>query len=273
MLLIDSPYLSHRSFSLQNRLTTSTGLDATLIHNFIRSLGPLKRKFPNAEMIFTWESYGSSQWRRELYPSYKPPKFVNDGYKEQVRDLQRLLSNIGYQQFYSNGNEADDVLARLCYDNVDKNIVIFTVDKDIMQLINNNVHIYNGKELFEEHDVKNKYLVSPNQIPDLLAIWGDVSDNIDGIESYGFKKSVEIINKFGDIEHIPENHPLRKQFSKIEMNKKLTTLNSRCNIVDYKPLPFVSTKDIITKYELKQLGENIENYRSNENESRQTSLI
>ena len=209
MLLIDSPYLSHRSFSLQNRLTTSTGLDATLIHNFIRSLGPLKRKFPNAEMIFTWESYGSSQWRRELYPSYKPPKFVNDGYKEQVRDLQRLLSNIGYQQFYSNGNEADDVIASLC-DLSKDNVCIFTVDKDLMQLINNTTHLYNGKELFEEHDVFEKFGVYPLQIPDLLAIWGDVSDNIEGIPGFGFKKSVEIIEKYHRIESIPKEHPLSK---------------------------------------------------------------
>jgi DNA polymerase I len=271
-LLLDAPYLSHRSFALHNRLTTSTGLDSTLIHNFIRSLGPLKRKFPDAKFEFAWESYGTSQWRRELYPSYKPPRFVNDGYKEQVRDLQRLLSNLGYKQYYSPGNEADDVIARLCQMS-EGNTCIFTVDKDLMQLINHSVHMYNGKELFESNDVKNRYLVDPLQIPDLLAIWGDVSDNIEGIESFGLKKSAEVINKFGDIEHIPENHSLRKQYAKIELNKKITTLNSNCPLVDYKPLPFASTNDIITKYELKSIGENIENYRSEYDGTRQTTFV
>jgi DNA polymerase-1 len=262
LLLIDSPFLSHRSFSLQNRLTTSTGLDATLIHNFIRSLGPLKRKFPSAEMVFCFESYGTTQWRKELYPNYKPSKHVCDTYKEQVRDLQRLLSNLGYKLYYAPGNEADDVIATLST-NSSGNVCIFTVDKDLMQLVNHSVHMFNGKELFMEKDVFNKYLVSPNQIPDLLSVWGDVSDNIEGIESFGLKKAAELINKYGHIENIPESEPIHKQLVKLKLNKQLTTLNTSCPLVSYKPTPFSSTKDIISRYELKQIGENIENYRSN----------
>jgi 5'-3' exonuclease len=147
------------------------------------------------------------------------------------------------------------------------------VDKDMMQLINDKVHMYNGKELFEAKDVKNKYLVEPEFIPDLLAIWGDVSDNIEGIPSYGLVKSADIVNQYGHIEHIPKNHPLQKQYVKIEMNKKLTTLNSQATIVDYKPYPKCDTFDIIQRYELKSVGEHIEDYRSEHNENRQTTFI
>ena len=262
MLLIDSPFLSHRSFSLQNKLTTSTGLDATLIHNFIRSLGPLKRKFPSAEMVFAFESYGTTQWRKELYQNYKPSKHVCDDYKEQVRDLQRLLSNLGYKLYYSPGNEADDVIATLSI-NSNKNVCMLTVDKDLMQLLCDSIHMYNGKELFTEKDVFNKYLVYPHQIPDLLAVWGDVSDNIEGIESFGLKKSAELVNRYGHIENIPESEPIHKQIAKIKLNKQLTTLNTSCPLVNYKPLPFVSTNDIISKYELKQISESIESYKNN----------
>lgn len=271
-LLLDSPFLAHRSFALHNRLTTSTGIDATLIHNFIRSLGPLKRKFPDAEMKFAWESYGTVQWRRELYPSYKPPKFVNDGYKEQVRDLQRLLSNLGYKLYYANGNEADDTIASLC-DSSTGNVCIFTVDKDLMQLVNNSVHVYNGKELFTERDVFEKFGVYPLQIPDLLAIWGDTADNIEGLPGFGFKKSVEVIEKYQRIESIPKEHPLSKSMDKLILNKKLTTLNRSCHIISYVPQPFVPISSIISKYELKQVGEHIEDYRSNYNEQRQTTFI
>jgi len=271
-LLLDAPYLAHRSFNLNRRLTTSTGLDSTLIHNFIRSLNPLKHKFPETEFIFCWESYGTSQWRRELYPNYKPPKMVDDGYKTQVRDLQRLLMNLGYKQFYSPSNEADDVIATLCRFNTNP-VMIFTVDKDMMQLINHSVHMYNGKFIFMSKDVKEKYLVLPEQIPDLLAVWGDTSDNIDGIESFGLKKASELVNKYGDIEHIPETEPIYKQMNKLKLNKRLTTLNSSCSLVNYKPLPVISTPELLNKYELRSIGNNIEEYRSNEYGTTQTTFI
>ena len=68
MLIIDGPYLSHRSYSVDFKLTTTTGLNSTLIFGFLKTLNALKKQFTPDDIIVTWESYGTPSWRKKQYP-------------------------------------------------------------------------------------------------------------------------------------------------------------------------------------------------------------
>lgn len=275
-LLIDSPYLAYRSFNLNNRLTTSTGLDSTLIHNFIRSLGPLKRKFPDARFVFAWESYGTTQWRRKLYPDYKPHKLMEQDFFFQMKELQQLLLLLGYKQFTSDTNEADDVIATLTglLDNLP--CIIFTTDKDIMQLIICKIIVvYNGKEIIDQIDVQNKFGIMPYQIPDLLAIWGDTSDNIEGIKGFGLKKSAKYIVDYGSVENLPDSPGFTKDLSllylnrnKILLNRQLTKLKNDCILKPIEKDNNITIDKVLDKYELKKIKERIDEYKAGMNVAR-----
>jgi len=259
-LLIDGPYLAHRSFDAPYKLTTSQGFDATMIHTFIRSLNSFNNILKPDRIIITWESPRTPSWRRQLCSTYKPRGArgaLHPHYITQLKDLQDLLYQLKVKQYNSPNNEADDVLANYVEHHQDQNIIIYTRDKDIMQLINNKCHMFDGKQIVRIQDVICKFDVKPDELLDYLSIRGDKSDNIEGVEGYGPKKTVRAM----------ELGTLSNAFSKDEMsiinrNRKLITLNKFCsirNIPTHKPES--SAEDILDKYELNALKEKLDEYK------------
>ena len=226
-LLIDGPYLYHRSANVPYKLTNSSGVDTTSLHSFFVSINALRKKFNPDEIIVTWESHGTPSWRKKISSKYKL-NYESNVDPIQLKDIQYLLHLFGVPQYYAPENEADDVIASL-KESSKGCIVIFTIDKDIMQLVDDNTHIWNGKKLFKIKDVKEKFLVEPKEIPDLLAICGDNVDNIIGIKGYGPKKSAKIINKYGSIEKFIKEEKCNFPF-RLSMNKSLTLLNNKCKV-------------------------------------------
>lgn len=267
LLIVDGPYLAHRSYCAPYKLTTSEGLDATLIHSFFRSLNALRKKFTPDQIIVTWESYGTVSWRREIFPFYKKQRRkVSEEYVNGVQDTQLLLDKLKVKQYYSPNNEADDVIAKLVEENQLLNVLIFTVDKDIMQLVSSKCHVWNGKDMFDEEAVRNKFGVEPENIPDFLAVKGDSSDDIPGIKGYGDRKTAQLIRNYKEIENIPEDNTISKYKNTIERNKKLTVLNKNCTLVemenkDFKSNENISITDILDKYQLKKMSEELGEFK------------
>jgi len=258
-LIIDGPYLAHRSYSAPYRLNTSKNINSTLVHSFLTTLLSLKKQFEPIQTIIAWESHGTKSWRREQYKPYKPQHKLESDFVSQQEDVKTLLSYLGYEQYYSPNNEADDVIAKLT--SKPKPIVIFTTDKDIMQLVDQNCHVFNGKKIYDKFEVIKKFGVSPNQISDFLAITGDISDNIPGVKNYGPKKTAKAIKEFGLVEKIPHTHSLNKYKQQILYNKRLTQLNKNCDLKEYKPNKTQTMYSILDKYELRRIEENINKYK------------
>jgi len=266
-LLIDGSYLAHRSHLAPYTLTTSTGLNSKLIHSFLTSLKSLYNKYNPKQTVIAWESYPTISWRRELYPTYKPCNSDYSEYAELTIDLKFILRLLNIPQYYAPNNEADDVLANLSV-RVTKPTLIFTVDKDLMQLVNDDipVHILSKSKIFNESRVYDKYKVHPSQIPDLLAITGDKSDNIVGINGLGPKKTSDLLSQYDTLQAIPY-HKFKggeDDFQRATLNKKLTTLNYDCNIQPLYPdgsLISSSLDELLEKYELTQIQSSINKFK------------
>ncbi len=248
-MIIDGPYLAHRSFKAPYKLTTSTGLDSTLIFTFLKSLKLLKRKYCPSSVILTWESHGTPSWRRDLLPTYKPHKKVCEDYLVQLEDLQVYLDNMNVPQYYSPTNEADDVIATLLKD---EPTLIFTIDKDIMQLIDDRIPIgvIVKHELFREKEFVRKFNIQPKQMPDYLALVGDKSDNIKGVVGIGKVKSTKLLAKYKIADLIPLTPKQRKI---VELNQKLTRLNHNCKLVKKEFCDKMTNEEILEKYEIKEV--------------------
>jgi len=257
-LLVDGPYLAHKAFLAPFKLTTTKGRDATMIQAFIRSLNATRKKFNPKQIIIAWESHGTPSWRRELYPAYKPSQPIDIQYVTELKDLQILLYLLNVPQYSAANNEADDVIATMAKENT----LIYTVDKDIMQLINDSCHVYNdkAKKIFTEIEVKEKFLVPPKLIPDLLAIMGDKADNIQGLNGYGNKKAVKLLEKYDDLESMKELIG-KEALVKILKNKTLTLLNKKCKLRKATYNGKETIESIMDKYELKKMKESIAEYK------------
>jgi len=256
-LIVDGPYLSHKSYAAPYRLTTPDGLDATMIHGFIRSLNARRKEFNPNKIIVAWESHGTPSWRKQLSKIYKPGKQLNKQFISSQEDLKILLQLLNVPQYMSPTNEADDVIARLTTNkDIEKPILIYTPDKDIMQLIDENCHTTDGKEIMNLGRVKTKFGVWPKEIPKYLAIVGDVVDNIKGIDGIGPKKAAKYIYATDK-----EDCPLRQYKNKIEFNEKLTTLNWHCPLVKLKTTTEHTIETLLDKYRLKSIKEKLDEYK------------
>ena len=270
-LLIDGPYLSHRSHCAPYNLTTSTGLNATAIHNFMRSLLSFYKKFKPETVAVCWESHGTPSWRRQLYADYKPAGTIDPDYLEELADIKILLHLLNIKQFYAPANEADDVLCTLVTKHTEhKSVVIFTRDKDIMQLVTSNippVHIYDGKEIFDEMKVFKKFGVFPYQICDYLSLVGDTVDNIPGVNGIGPKKATKLLEEHDTVEAIPiEDFPNgNDSFFQAIQAKQLIALNCEAQVKcvftsDY--ATDLTLEKILDKYELESIKKDLSKYQA-----------
>jgi len=216
--IVDGSYLAHRSFHAF-QLFNSKGKPTNLIYSFLISLNCYHKKLKPKHTYITWDVKAESQ-RRKIDGNYKPPKHLHPSYINQVKVLQKILYCLSIPQYYSPGFEADDVIATLCRNKADSTKVIFTIDKDIFQLVNEKTWIFDGKKLIDEKMVIEKFGVEPSLIPYLLAITGDPSDNIEGFKGYGYKKASKVVKQFLQTGELPKDIDT----GKFEKNLKLTKL-------------------------------------------------
>ena len=134
----------------------------------------------------------------------------------QLPKIMEVLDGYNIPKYKVDGYEADDVMATLAtrFSSEDIEVFIVTGDKDLMQLVEPNVNIAllgkgEGKSLFKyirtDNDVVDYLGVRPSQVIDLFGLMGDKSDGIPGVQGIGPKTGVELITKYGDLEHLYEN--------------------------------------------------------------------
>ena len=165
----------------------------------MNSLGSLADLFDTDHFIFCWDSRKNK--RRQIYKDYKRKRYEERTADEQFKDEEtkrqitllrsRVLPTIGFKNsFVCTGYEADDVIAQICVQYHDHEMVIVSTDKDLFQCLTPTICMYrmlpSGKtELLTNWDFIRKWEISPEEWADVLAIAGDTSDNIEGVAGVG----------------------------------------------------------------------------------------
>ena len=220
ILICDGMNTFLRGFHV-NPASNEDGVHIGGIVGFLNSLGYAIKRFNPTRCIVVFDGEGGSYRRKQIYSEYKAGRsktttsnrfyqFHNDP-EAIVEDKNREISRVAeYLQCLPvtfvmiNKIEADDVIAYIAtdiYNGPDHNIKIMSTDKDFLQLVNENVHVWRPteKKLYTPDVVKEKYEIPANQFMLLRTIEGDSSDNIPGVPYVGkkrVKKSLkELINK------------------------------------------------------------------------------
>ena len=123
---------------------------------------------------------------------------------EQIKPLYSIFEKINIPVYKKDGYEADDILGTISnyFHNTGIETYILSSDKDLMQLVKEDVFVYTPgnnfveSKIYNENEVFNKYTVKPNQIIDYLSLLGDVSDNIPGVKGVGKKTASKLIAKY-----------------------------------------------------------------------------
>jgi len=207
VLLIDGLNTFFRCWST-NPMMNEDGEHVGGTVGFLRSIGAVIRNENPTRVIVVFDGKGGSQKRRELFPQYKAErkvKFrVNRQYegmmdeedeqvslKRQLSWLGNILSILPVTTMIYDNIEADNVIGYL-YRQVlkeDETGVIFSSDKDFLQLVNNSVYVWNPlkKEKLDIEGVKAKYGIHPHNFIWYRVLDGDVSDCIEGVKGVGLK--------------------------------------------------------------------------------------
>ncbi|GAG50247.1 unnamed protein product, partial [marine sediment metagenome] len=153
---------------------------------------------------------GKPKERLELFEDYKATrKPMPDNLRSQIPLVEKVLEAMNIPVCVIEDQEADDVIATLVRAAEKKGLTTYiaTGDKDLFQLIGESTYVYDGRNdtVFDEDAAVEKYGVRPDQLGDWLALVGDASDNIPGVQGIGPKGATELMKEFGSLDAILEN--------------------------------------------------------------------
>jgi len=200
------------------------------VYHFINTLRRFLEEHNHDKVVVFWDGDSNSSIRKSIYPQYKGNRrqdmneYKYESYLSQKARVKMYLEEVYIRQVEMKDNEADDLIAYYSQIATDENIIIFSGDKDLTQLINERVTIYSpvAKRYFKNGD---KISINKVEIPhrnvSLCKIFtGDKSDNIEGIEGLGEKTLVKLfpqmqektctIEELLDIaRNIPQKKPIK----------------------------------------------------------------
>ena len=188
------------------------GMNTSVLFGFTKFLRDIqKRESPDLLGVALDPKGGC--FRCELYPEYKANRPATpEDIIASVPYLRRLLQAMRIPIYEIEGYEADDVIGTLAMRGAEQgyDVYMVTPDKDYGQLVGPNRHLYkqkgDGVEIVRAEDICQKYgIPDPVLVRDILAIWGDASDNIPGVPGIGEKGACKLVGEWGDCENILAN--------------------------------------------------------------------
>ena len=240
LFLLDSFNLIFRAFHARQRMNappmrTSRGTSTEAVYIFYTMLRRLLKQYKPDSLAAAFESPGPT-FRDLEFPAYKatrtetPPELL-----EQIPIIECLLQSLRIPVLSAPGFEADDVIATIALRAADAgyDVWIISSDKDLLQLVGGPIAMMDPMKkdfLYDPDKVKEAKGVFPPQIPDLLALVGDTSDNIPGAPGIGEKGAAALLEQFGSVEAAMDraSEVTRKAYREsLENNREQIALSKR----------------------------------------------
>ncbi len=205
-LLIDGNYFIHRTYHAIEAVPNSKGIITNAVGGSLYTIKKMINMHRTQRIAVVFDSTEPT-FRHKLYDGYKgdrPPSPVE--LTRQIDLLQQLLDLAGICTIKRPGFEGDDIIGTLahkfgCGDNI---VVILTGDKDMTQLIDDNIVVEDPfrRVVYDRYGTYDRFGVYPEQIADFLALTGDKADGIKGLPGVGAKTAMSLLRQFGSIDNI-----------------------------------------------------------------------
>ncbi|HLK71932.1 MAG TPA: 5'-3' exonuclease H3TH domain-containing protein, partial [Steroidobacteraceae bacterium] len=239
LVLIDGSSYLFRAFHALPPLSNSAGQPTGAIHGVLSMLMKFLREYQPPHIAVVFDAAGRT-FRDELFAEYKAQRApMPDQLRPQVEPLLEAVEALGLPLLRIEGVEADDVIGTLACRarSAGQRVLISTIDKDMAQLVDERITLINtmSNTLLDRAGVKAKFDVFPEQIIDYLALIGDSSDNIPGIEKVGPKTAARWLSQFGTLDALIEHRAeitgkvgenLRAGLTTLALSRQLATLRT-----------------------------------------------
>ena len=278
LLIIDGSSYLYRAFYASGGLATSKGFPTGAIFGVTSMLKSLWTRNKADFVAVVFDPRGKTI-RKEWYQDYKANRSeMPDDLVKQLKGVKKIITALGFEIIEVPYYEADDVIGTLAKygDRNNLTVRIASPDKDMAQLVNSNIVVFDDqkKSEWDEEGVKAKFGIPAELIVDYLALIGDASDNVPGVRKVGPKTAVNLLNKYGSLDNIlsDSNNIKGKLGSNIEdsksyigLSKKLVTIiddvpfKIDLNTLIPKKQDIVSLTKFYNEYEFKMFLKEISN--------------
>ena len=209
LLAVDGDSLAHRAYhALPKSLRSATGLPSGAIVGFANFLIRLwESEKPRAALV-GWDCVGEPTYRLEAFPQYQSGRVFDPEILEQLELLPELVRAMGFAAAKQPGYEADDFLAAAVAHEEKRGgqTLVATSDRDAFQLVTERTTVLQPVKGVSElarigpAEVRERYGVDPQQVPDFIALRGDPSDKLPGAKGVGPKTAASLLEQYGSLE-------------------------------------------------------------------------
>ncbi len=243
LVLIDGSSYLYRAFYALPPLTNSKGMPTGAVYGVLNMLSKFVREYTPPHIAVVFDAPGRT-FRDDLFAEYKAHRTpMPDELRAQTEPLLAAVEALGLPVLRVDGVEADDVIGTLACRAAaaGQSVLISTGDKDMAQLVNEHITLINTMSgtVLDRAGVKAKFDVFPEQIIDYLALIGDSSDNIPGIEKVGPKTASKWLNAYGTLDgllaHVSEipgkvGDNLRGGLTTLALSRQLATIHTNLEL-------------------------------------------
>ncbi len=269
-VLIDGSSYLFRAYHALPPLNNSQGQPTGAIYGVINMLRKLIKDYRPKYIAMIFDAKGET-FRHRLYPNYKAHRpDMPEELASQIPPLHDIIRAMGIPLLIADDVEADDVIGTLATRAQQENLytLISTGDKDMAQLVNEQVHLINtmSNTFYDREGVIKKFGIPPELIIDYLTLMGDTVDNIPGVKNVGPKTAVKWLTTYGSLQGVIDNadnisgkvgENLRQHVEHFPITQSLTTI--KCDLtLPYPPSALMPTppdtaalKNLFQKLEFK----------------------
>jgi DNA polymerase-1 len=235
LLAVDGDSFAHRAY---HALPKSIRLNAVV--GFTNMLvGLWQQERPDAVLV-AWDTLSEPTYRHEAFAPYQSGRVFEDSILEQLELLPDVVASFGFLVAKAPGFEADDFLAAAAREWPGE-VVVATSDRDAFQLASERVTILQPVRGVSElarigpAEVRERYGVDPEQVPDLIALRGDPSDKLPGARGIGPKKAAELLAQYGTLEDVLAAGRFAAEAEDLRLYRRIAQMDASAPLPPLKP--------------------------------------
>jgi exodeoxyribonuclease III len=267
LLVIDGDSFAHRSYhALPKTIRRSDGTAAGAIVGFANFLLRFYADERPRAVIVGWDSLEAVTRRHQMFPAYQSGREFDEELIEQLNLLPEFVSAFGFANAKTPGFEADDFLAAAvaAEERSGGTAIVASGDRDSFQLASSCTTILypsRGGEIARigPEEVRQRYGVDPNQVPDFIALRGDPSDKLPGAAGVGPKRAAQLVRRYGTLDGVLEAGLFQTQSQNLRLYRLIATMNVKAplpTLADQEPT-WASASNLARTWGLNQLADRL----------------
>ena len=262
LLVVDGDSFAHRAYHAMPktiRLGCVVGFSNMLLRLW-------QAEEPRAVLV-GWDSLGHPTYRNEAFESYQSGRVFDKPLLEQLEMLPQLVEAAGFAYAKAPGYEADDFLAAaVAFEEKRRGTaLVATSDRDAFQLASERTTILQPVRGVSElarigpAEVRERYGVDPEQVPDFIALRGDPSDKLPGAAGVGPKKAADVLREYGSLEAALEAGRFSAEAEDLRLYRRIAALDASAplpSLPDQNPA-WAEASSLVREWGLNQLADRL----------------